>query len=79
MDEAQKAMQFVSISSDGLVNIWTMNKSELTHECLMKLTMVSVDNRPADSEGEDGTAAAMAGGCCMDFNKVGFRVSGCRV
>ena len=37
MDEAQKALQFVSISSDGDINLWTMNKSELTHEKLMKL------------------------------------------
>lgn len=40
VDEAQKALQFVSISSDGNVYIWTMNKSELTHETLMKLRMV---------------------------------------
>ena len=30
-------MQFVSISSDGIINLWTMNKSELTHEHLMEL------------------------------------------
>jgi hypothetical protein len=41
VDEAQKALQFVSISSDGNVNVWTMNKSELTHESLMKLRVVS--------------------------------------
>lgn len=27
----------MSCASDGAVNIWTMNKSELTHEPLMKL------------------------------------------
>ena len=43
VDEAQKALQFVSISSDGDINLWTMNKSELTHEILMKLKVRARD------------------------------------
>jgi dynein intermediate chain 1 len=47
VDDAQKALQFVTISSDGCINIWTLNKSELTHEFLMKL-------RKEGKEGDEG-------------------------
>ncbi len=73
VDEAQKALQFVSISSDGNVNLWTMNKSELTHEPLMKLKVVRQAGRGEPLPGEEnGTSVVMsiAGGCCMDFCKV---------
>ena len=77
VDEAQKALQFVSISSDGNVNLWTMNKSELTHEHLMKLKVVQAGPKGQAEEaagGEDGSAASSAaGGCCMDFSKVSAR------
>ncbi len=67
MDEAQKALQFVSISSDGNVNLWTLTKSELIPECLMKLRVVKAGESPE----EDPMASGPAGGCCMDFCKVG--------
>lgn len=72
MDEAQKALQFVSISSDGTINLWTMNKSELTHEVLMKLTMVPKKGEQASGQEDDSAALGNmpAGGCCMDFCKV---------
>lgn len=64
VDEAQKALQFVSISSDGNVNIWTMNKSELTHESLMKLRVMGGGGGRPQSAGApkppSGTAAAAA-------------------
>ena len=83
MDDAQKALQFVTVSSDGCVNIWTMNKSELTHEFLMKLRkegsgLAAKDGAEAKEPGaglaaEEEAAAAgvggLAGGCCLDFNK----------
>lgn len=71
VDEAQKALQFVTISSDGCVNIWTLNKSELTHEFLMKLRKEGGESK-GDEGGEEAAAAGgggMSGGCCMDFNK----------
>jgi len=82
VDEAQKALQFVSISSDGNVNLWTMNKSELTHENLMKLKVAkphvhgaggagpgAKGQAPPLEEEEPTTTAATAGGSCMDFCK----------
>lgn len=84
MDDAQKALQFVTISSDGCINIWTLNKSELTHEFLMKLRKdggegppVCPDKAGADGKSADGEKKAeveageggMSAGCCMDFNK----------
>uniref|UniRef100_A0A7S3VNJ3 Anaphase-promoting complex subunit 4 WD40 domain-containing protein n=1 Tax=Dunaliella tertiolecta TaxID=3047 RepID=A0A7S3VNJ3_DUNTE len=80
VDDAQKALQFVTISSDGCVNIWTLNKSELTHEFLMKLRKEGsglgkeggAENKDTATAEEEAAAAGMggmAGGCCMDFNK----------
>lgn len=74
-DEAQNALQFASISSDGVVNLWTMQKSELSHEPLMTLTVERTvqkkdGSEEADGDGEDPAMAnATAGGCCMDFCK----------
>lgn len=73
VDELQKALQIVSISSDGRVLLWTLNKSELTHEVIMKLKLdkstepgAATANADAD---EDTHVAGTAGGCCMDFSK----------
>ena len=64
-------MQFVSISSDGNINLWTMNKSELTHENLMKLRVVPANGKEdAPPSEEDSIASSVAGGSCMDFSKV---------
>lgn len=66
----------MSISSDGIINLWTMNKSELTHEVLMKLTMVPKKGEQASGTEDDGAALSNmpAGGCCMDFCKVGVNL-----
>eukprot|EP00798_Chlamydomonas_sp_ICE-L_P025485 gene25485-11143_t len=69
VDDAVKALQFASVSSDGSINLWTMNKSELTHEDLMKLKVVGPGKQLGEPE-DDGTAAAPAGGCCLDFCKM---------
>lgn len=66
VDEANKALQFVSISSDGNVNLWTLTKSELVPENLMKLRVV----KAGDAFEDDPMANGPAGGCCMDFCKV---------
>lgn len=73
VDELQKALQIVSISSDGYVLLWTLNKSELTHEVIMKLKMDKSETGgvvAAMPEAEEDThVAGTAGGCCMDFSK----------
>lgn len=65
VDEMQKALQFVSISSDGRVTLWTLSKSELVPEESMRLKLADSEKRE-----EDVVMQAMAGGVCMDFNKV---------
>ena len=71
VDETQKVLQFVSISSDGNVNLWTLNKSELTHESLMKLKVVrgGANGAAAEAEEDASVSTSTAGGCCMDFCK----------
>ena len=59
--DAQKALQFYSVSSDGKVLLWALSKSVLVPEVAMSLRLDST---------EDDTAHALAGGCCFDFNKV---------
>lgn len=66
VDEANKGLQFVSISSDGNVNLWILTKSELVPENLMKLRVV----KEGDALEDDPAASGPAGGCCMDFCKV---------
>jgi hypothetical protein len=65
VDEMQKALQFVSISSDGRVTLWTLSKSELAPEETMRLKLPTSEQRE-----DDAALQAMAGGVCMDFNKV---------
>eukprot|EP00197_Chlamydomonas_leiostraca_P011295 CAMPEP_0202863866 /NCGR_PEP_ID=MMETSP1391-20130828/4330_1 /ASSEMBLY_ACC=CAM_ASM_000867 /TAXON_ID=1034604 /ORGANISM="Chlamydomonas leiostraca, Strain SAG 11-49" /LENGTH=718 /DNA_ID=CAMNT_0049543543 /DNA_START=668 /DNA_END=2820 /DNA_ORIENTATION=+ len=59
-DEAQKALQFMSCSSDGAVHIWTMNKSELTHEPLMKLRVLGKEGAKPQAGSKPSDAAAAA-------------------
>ncbi len=68
MDELQKALQFVSTSSDGRVMLWTITKSELQHECIMRLNAPTA--AVGRDDGEDETAAGVSGGTCLAFNKV---------
>ena len=68
MDELQKSLQFVSVSLDGVVVLWTLAKAELQRELLMRLVV----QQQAAAEGTDGAAApsSTASGTCIDFNKV---------
>ena len=64
-DLSERSLNFCSVSSDGRVTTWTMSKSELVHEDLMELKLVT------DDEGDDADAlGSLAGGCCFDFNQV---------
>ena len=63
-DLSERSLNFCSVSSDGRVTTWTMSKSELVHEDLMELKLVT------DDEGDDADAlGSLAGGCCFDFNQ----------
>ncbi|MEW5300579.1 MAG: hypothetical protein WDW36_003498 [Sanguina aurantia] len=60
VDESQKALQFVSISSDGNVHQWILNKSELTHESLMKLRIAEPALPPSAASAPPPAAFAAA-------------------
>ena len=64
VDELQKSLQFVSVSLDGVVVLWTLAKAELQRRLVVQ--------QQAAAEGTDGAAApsSTASGTCIDFNKV---------
>jgi len=78
VDEAQKALQFVTVSSDGCVNIWTLNKSELTHEFLMKLRKEGSGLGKEGGSGAEGGSSrdASAGGLAAEEEAAAAGVSG---
>jgi len=72
VDDTNPSLQFTTVSSDGVVNLWTMQKSELSHEPLMELTKPAPPLGETNGDGSgDGAPGAgeKAGGCCMDFSK----------
>mmetsp|Transcript_18991 Transcript_18991/g.33423 ORF Transcript_18991/g.33423 Transcript_18991/m.33423 type:complete len:714 (+) Transcript_18991:248-2389(+) len=58
-------LNFYSISSDGRVANWTMNKNELKMEPIMYLKLVN----PTKEDSDEPTLSGLAGGCSFDFNK----------
>lgn len=71
IDEAGKQLEFCSVSTDGFIGQWTLTKSELIFEEVMKLRTVS---RLGEPQVDDSTnLGGLAGGCCLDFNKVSYR------
>ncbi|KAL7537747.1 hypothetical protein ACHAXR_008038 [Thalassiosira sp. AJA248-18] len=60
-----KELNFYSISSDGKVANWTMNKNELKMEPIMHLKLIN----PTKEELDEPTLSGLAGGCSFDFNK----------
>ncbi len=75
VDELQRALQFVSISSDGSVVLWTLTKSELQKERLMRLQPAPQQEQlqaVVTEAADEHSGLANAGGLCMDFNKVGI-------
>lgn len=61
----EKDIGFYSISSDGRVTNWTLNKNELVNEELMQLKLIKRDH---DDDKEDAALGGLAGGSCFDFN-----------
>ena len=60
-----KELNFYSISSDGKVANWTMNKNELKMEAIMHLKLIN----PTKEDSDEPTLSGLAGGCSFDFNK----------
>lgn len=66
IDSSNKDINFFSVSSDGRVTNWILNKNELVNEEVMELKMFNTDKK-GDVD-EDGVVG-LAGGSCFDFNK----------
>lgn len=60
-----KELNFYSISTDGTVANWTMNKNELKMEPMMHLKLIN----PMKEDLDEPTLSGFAGGCSFDFNK----------
>lgn len=60
-----KELDFYSISTDGKVANWTMNKNELKMEPIMHLKLIN----PSKEGLDDPALSGLAGGCAFDFNK----------
>jgi dynein intermediate chain 1 len=58
-------MDFYSVSTDGKVANWTMNKNELKMEPIMHLKLINQSKEGSD----DPALSGLAGGCAFDFNK----------
>lgn len=60
-----KELDFYSISTDGKVANWTMNKNELKMEPIMHLKLIN----PSKEGSDDPALSGLAGGIAFDFNK----------
>lgn len=62
----EKPLSFFSVSSDGRVSSWILNKSELLHEEVTEIKLYKQDGE----EGENNSnLVGLAGACSFDFNK----------
>jgi len=69
-DVAGKNLNFFSISSDGKVMNWIMNKTELLNEMVVELKLQPGEDSENEAEQkEDDALIGLAGGTCFDFNK----------
>jgi dynein intermediate chain 1 len=68
-DQPEKNLNFFSISSDGRVTNWIMNKTELINEEVVELKLAPQEDSDEDEEAyDDDTMVGLAGGSCFDFN-----------
>jgi len=65
-EDPGKNLNFFSISSDGRVTNWIMNKNELLCEDVVELKLMS--GTKDHEEVPDNAMVGLAGGCCFDFN-----------
>ncbi|KAL7473688.1 hypothetical protein ACHAXS_014187 [Conticribra weissflogii] len=60
-----KEYKFYTVSSDGKVAHWIMNKNELKMEPMMDLKLIN----SCTGKSEDSPLHGLAGGCAIDFNR----------
>lgn len=65
-EEPGKNINFFSISSDGRVTNWLMNKNELINEEVIEVKLMS--GTKDHEEVPDNAMLGLAGGCAFDFN-----------
>jgi len=65
-EQPTKNTNFFSISTDGRVTNWIMNKNELVNEEVIELKL---SQKLEEDEKAEHSIVGAAGGCCMDFNK----------
>jgi dynein intermediate chain 1 len=69
LDPKVSALNFFSISIDGRVTNWFLNKTELTNEEVIEIRLNPAVESDNDEEiQEDDTLVGLAGGSCFDFN-----------
>lgn len=67
-DESGGKLEFCSVSTDGLIAQWTLTKSEMIFDEVMRLKVLPRSGEPQVEEST--TLEHLAGGCCLDFKKV---------
>lgn len=78
-EDPSKQLRFYSISSDGRVTLWTLQKNKLDAEDIAKLKIIPKEVKALQTEkelseksteqDEEETYYGLAGGMCFDFNK----------
>jgi len=65
-EQPTKNTNFFSISTDGRVTNWIMNKNELVNEEVVEVKLL---NKKDDHKAEDASLGGLAGASCFDFGK----------
>ena len=65
-EDMSKAPTFFSVSSDGRVTLWTVNKTELTFEDVTELNYADTGEEDGDV---DTVIGSLSSGCSFDFNR----------
>lgn len=63
------SLSFYSVSSDGRVTNWVMNKNELVNEEVVELKLEPKTDSDGEEDADDTNMIGLAGGSCFDFNK----------
>lgn len=66
-EEVGKPINFYSVSSDGRITNWIMNKNELMNEEVIELKLMT-GTKDHEEVPDQLSIVGLAGGCCFDFN-----------